>query len=94
MTFNEKKIQDTIRLLELQKRLVVSTMLRELLQEIEEREKEKCELLGIVQKKDELIQKMKNCRNCKYWNVPHELCVYSMGDKEHYCRLRQWELAE
>lgn len=27
-------------------------------------EQEKCELLGIIQKKDELIQKMKRCENC------------------------------
>lgn len=28
-------------------------------------EKEKCELLGIIQKKDEIIGKMKNCDDCK-----------------------------
>ena len=27
--------------------------------------KEKCELLGIIQQKDELIRKMRNCHNCK-----------------------------
>lgn len=28
-------------------------------------ENEKCELLGIIQKKDEIIGKMKNCNDCK-----------------------------
>ena len=29
--------------------------------------REKCELLGIIQKKDELIKKMKCCDRCKHW---------------------------
>lgn len=31
-----------------------------------ENEQEKCELLGIIQQKDELIKKMKCCENCKH----------------------------
>lgn len=34
-------------------------------------EEEKCELLGIIQQKDELIGKMRNCGNCGWWyNLP------------------------
>ena len=37
------------------------------LTEFQRLEKEKCELLGIIQKKDELIRKMKCCDRCKHW---------------------------
>ena len=30
-------------------------------------EKEKCELLGIIQEKDKVIEKMKCCLNCNFW---------------------------
>lgn len=36
-------------------------------------EQEKCELLGIIQKKDELIEKMKCCSNCKHFNKENDL---------------------
>ena len=29
-------------------------------------EKEKCELLGLIQAKDKLIEKMKRCKNCEF----------------------------
>ena len=40
--------------------------------------KEKCELLGIIQKKDELIRKIRNCHNCKN-------ASFSYGD--NHCNL-------
>lgn len=43
---------------------------RELKEENEQLEQEKCELLGIIQKKDELIEKMKQhigCKGCKHY---------------------------
>ena len=62
-------------------------------------EKEKCELLGLIQAKDKLIKKMKSCATCKYWNSK---------DIQKYCNKRtatsefaerslkcdKWELAE
>lgn len=41
-------------------------MFSNLEKENEELEKEKCELLGLIQAKDKLIEKMKNCSNCRY----------------------------
>ena len=38
------------------------------------------------------IEKMKCCGNCKHFNRLLKLCVYSMGDETHDCRLRNWEL--
>ena len=34
--------------------------------EIERLQKEKCELLGIIQEKDKVIEKMKCCGNCQH----------------------------
>ncbi len=34
--------------------------------DVDRLEKEKCELLGIIQKKDEIIRKMRICDNCKH----------------------------
>lgn len=39
-------------------------------------ELEKCELLGIIQQKDELIKKMKCCENCNGWDY------ISTGEKD------------
>lgn len=51
-------------------------------------EKEKCELLGLIQAKDKLIEKMKRCYNCKFnlkfVDVPCDDC-------DNYSK---WELAE
>lgn len=58
------------------------------LDKIEELEKEKCELLGLIQAKDELIEKMKRCYNCKFnlkfVDVPCDDC-------DNYSK---WELVE
>ena len=53
---------------------------------IAELEKEKCELLGLIQAKDKLIIKMKNCANCKCkcTAIKHKIC-------KNYDK---WELAE
>ena len=45
----------------------------------EQLEKEKCELLGIIQEKDKVIEKMKLCANCSKWlycksELPTEVC--------------------
>lgn len=49
-------------------------------------EKEKCELLGLIQEKDEVINKMRNCANCK-WKctaIKRKICI----------NYDKWELAE
>ncbi len=48
------------------------------LTEFQRLEKEKCELLGIIQRKDEVIRKMRNCHNCKN-------ASFSYGD--NHCNL-------
>ena len=48
---------------------------------IKELEKEKCELLGLIQAKDKLIEKMKCCATCKYWEYK---------DIQKYCNERTW----
>lgn len=48
------------------------------LTEFQRLEKEKCELLGIIQRKDEVIRKMRNCHNCKN-------ASFSYGD--NFCNL-------
>lgn len=59
-----------------------------------ELEKEKCELLGLIQEKDEQIEMMKCCANCEHNNRVYGLCNFSLGDEDYHCRLRKWELAE
>lgn len=55
--------------------------------QIERLEKEKCELLGLIQAKDKLIEKIKHCTNCKF-KINEEHC----GDcDEDYSN---WRLAE
>ena len=56
---------------------------------IAELEKEKCELLGLIQAKDKLIEKMKCCKNCEF-SIP--ICDTHCQDcDEHYSN---WRLAE
>lgn len=66
------------------------------LDKIKELEKEKCELLGLIQGKDKLIEKMKCCGNCK-------LLCFDYADlfctgKDEYIDANEvcdkWELAE
>lgn len=52
-------------------------------------EKEKCELLSLIQAKDKLIEKMKNCDNCKFKN-----CGMKEIQKESKLVCEEWELAE
>ena len=56
---------------------------------IAELEKEKCELLGLIQAKDKLIEKMKCCKNCEF---SISICDTHCQDcDEHYSN---WRLAE
>ena len=56
---------------------------------IAELEKEKCELLGLIQAKDKLIEKMKRCKNCEF-SIP--ICDTHCQDcDEHYSN---WMLAK
>ena len=65
------------------------------LDKIKELEKEKCELLGLIQAKDKLIKKMKSCGNCKWCS--NQCCIENFENPishrgcENYS---QWELAE
>lgn len=52
--------------------------LKQLKQQVIHLEQEKCELLGIIQKKDELIQNMRCCYNCD---------VYLNDDAYDLCKL-------
>ncbi len=40
--------------------------------DVDRLEKEKCELLGIIQQKDEVIRKIRNCHNCKNASFSYE----------------------
>ena len=65
------------------------------LDKIKELEEEKCELLGLIQAKDKLIEKMKCCGNCKWCS--NQCCIENFENPishrgcENYS---QWELAE
>ncbi len=64
-------------------------------QQLEELEKDKCELLGLIQEKDKLIEKMKSCGNCR-WCSNH-CCIESFENPISYrgCEnYSKWELAE
>ena len=59
-------------------------------------EQEKCELLGIIQKKDELIEKLKCCENCKhrhFWgnNLGCNLDLENQFECENNCH-KYWEI--
>ena len=60
---------------------------------IKELEKEKCELLGIIQEKDKVIEEMKktlyeqrDCRTCKYWKLTFDV------EPCKSCQKDKWEL--
>lgn len=58
-------------------------------EQLEELKKEKCELLGLIQAKDKLIEKMKLCKNCEF---NFSICDTHCQDcDEHYSN---WRLAE
>ena len=74
---------------------------------IKELEEEKCELLGIIQGKDKVIQelekenaelkeqieKMKCCENCRYYSRTYGHC-YSNDSYQNCKSLSNWRLAE
>lgn len=62
--------------------------LKQLKQQVIHLEQGKCELLGIIQKKDELIQKMKICYNCE----SHMDDAYDVCKTCH--EYSEWELAD
>ena len=65
------------------------------LDKIKELEKEKCELLGLLQAKDKLIEKMKCCGNCKYEPVYDERGNCLIAEECRICLCKSnWELAE
>ena len=63
------------------KRVVTDIFLAGLKAKIERIEKEKCELLGLIQAKDNLIEMMKCCATCKYWNYKdiQKYCKFLLG---------------
>jgi predicted RNase H-like nuclease (RuvC/YqgF family) len=62
--------------------------------QIEEMEKEKCELLGIIQKKDNFIDKIKCCENCKYKQCGVKGIFKEAKEKDKTKTCDEWELAE
>ena len=52
------------------------------LTEFQRLEEEKCELLGIIQQKDELIRKMKCCENCNHRQKVLEMEVLDLDKDE------------
>lgn len=73
-------------------------LLKKWLEENIELEKEKCELLGIIQQKDELIRKMRLCDNCKHSLKALEMEVLDLQKDElrepcNVCKnLDKWEI--
>lgn len=61
--------------------------------EAEELEKEKCELLGLIQAKDELIEKMKCCENYRHYSHTYGHC-YSYEHFRDCTSFSKWKLAE
>lgn len=51
---------------------IISDLKDKLSKAEKELEKEKCELLGIIQRKDEVIRKIRNCHNCKNASFSYE----------------------
>ena len=81
------------------KRVVIDIFLAGLKAKIERIEKEKCELLGLIQAKDNLIEMMKCCATCKYWNYKdiQKYCNKRTGTPEFAGRLfkcDKWELVK
>ncbi len=50
--------------------------------DVDRLEKEKCELLGIIQQKDEIIKKMRHCENCKHRLKALEMVVMDLDKDE------------
>ena len=70
---------------------VVNKVIEEALSNLE---KEKCELLGLIQAKDEQIEKMKCCSNCEHFNF-NETNYCNKGvfrERQYVCG--QWELVK
>ena len=59
--------------------VIISSICKDAKNYIEELEKEKCELLGILQKKDELIKNLICCANCKYGTQGDYDCFENCG---------------
>ena len=66
------------------------------LDKIKELEGEKCDLLGLIQQKDKLIEKMKCCGNCKYApsDTYREEPCFSCQSQGNEKEFPLWELAE
>lgn len=58
---------------------LTSAFIRPYEMKIKELEKEKCELLGIIQKKDELIKNLICCANCKHGTQGDYDCFENCG---------------
>lgn len=67
--------------------------LKQLKQQVIHLEQEKCELLGIIQKKDELIQKMICCENCKHFSINAE-DEYDCCKSYNCTNFDKWEFAD
>ena len=63
----------------------------ELKAQVERLEKEKCELLGLIQEKDKLIEKMKCCENCRHYSRTYGHC-YSYDSYQNCESLSNWSL--
>lgn len=66
--------------------------------DVDNLEKEKCELLGIIQQKDEIIRKIRNCHNCKHRLKVLEMEIWDLDEDElrepcNVCnKLDKWEI--
>ena len=75
-------------------------VLLNLIKDKERLEKEKCELLGIIQQKDKIIRKMRSCDNCKHRLKVLEMEVLDLDKDElrepcNVCNnLDKWEIRE
>ena len=71
----------------------IEILAAEYVDKIAELEKEKCELLGFIQTKDKLIEKMRCCSNCKFsprFIIREEKCIRCIKTSNK----SEWELAE
>jgi hypothetical protein len=39
-------------------------------------------------------ERFQKCSNCSHYHNDLKLCQFSMGDKDHWCRGRNWEVKE
>lgn len=66
--------------------------IEELKQQNEQLKQEKCELLGIIQQKDELIEKMKCCANCKkYRMLESQMTLKCLKNQRTNFCCNEWE---